>query len=111
VRQPEVRTVTQTARRPIVLDCVSWYTGDPLDIEPPFHDGDLDGGGLKLPCINRHNGAVNGLFLDWSAGRIGLKELWTLDWSEVFDPQNARTLAGGVRPEDWPKWMRGFRDY
>lgn len=101
----------EPSRRPIVVDCASWYTGDPLDTEPPCHDGDLDGGGLKLPCIDRHNGAVNGLFLDWSAGRVGLKGLWTLDWSVVFDPQNAWTRAGGVRPEDWPKWMQGFRDY
>ncbi len=62
-------------------------------------------------CINRHNGHVNGLFLDWSARKIGLKELWTLKWNLQFDTANAWTKAGVVRPEDWPEWMRRFKDY
>jgi prepilin-type N-terminal cleavage/methylation domain-containing protein/prepilin-type processing-associated H-X9-DG protein len=62
-------------------------------------------------CINRHNGHINGLFLDWSVRKIGLKELWTLKWSQEFDTAGPWTKAGGVQPEDWPKWMRGFKDY
>jgi prepilin-type N-terminal cleavage/methylation domain-containing protein/prepilin-type processing-associated H-X9-DG protein len=62
-------------------------------------------------CINRHNGYVNGLFLDWSVRKIGLKELWTLKWDQEFDTTNVWTKAGGVRSEDWPKWMRKFKDY
>lgn len=62
-------------------------------------------------CINRHNGYVNGLFLDWSVRRIGLKELWTLKWNKQFDTANKWTKAGGAQPEDWPKWMRNFKDY
>jgi prepilin-type processing-associated H-X9-DG protein len=62
-------------------------------------------------CINRHNGYVNGLFLDWSVRKIGLKELWTLKWNMRFDTAGPWTKAGGVQPEDWPQWMRGFRDY
>jgi len=62
-------------------------------------------------CINRHNGHINGLFLDWSVRKIGLKELWTLKWNLQFDTANKWTKAGGVQPEDWPEWMRGFEDY
>ena len=62
-------------------------------------------------CINRHNGHVNGLFLDWSVRKIGLKELWTLKWSKRFDTAGPWTKAGGVQPEDWPQWMRRFKDY
>ena len=62
-------------------------------------------------CINRHNGAINGLFLDWSVRKIGLKELWTLKWYLNFDTSGPWTKAGGVLPEDWPHWMRGFKDY
>lgn len=61
--------------------------------------------------INRHNGHVNGLFLDWSVRKVGLKELWTLKWHAEFDTAGRWTTAGGVKPEDWPKWMRGFKDY
>jgi prepilin-type processing-associated H-X9-DG protein len=43
------------------------------------------GDGFNNSCINRHDGGVNGLFLDWSAHRIGLKELWTLKWCAKYD--------------------------
>jgi prepilin-type processing-associated H-X9-DG protein len=62
-------------------------------------------------CINRHNGAVNCLFLDWSARKVGLKELWTLKWHRQFNTAGPWTKAGGVRPEDWPEWMRNFKEY
>jgi prepilin-type processing-associated H-X9-DG protein len=61
--------------------------------------------------MNRHDGAINSLFLDWSARRVGLKELWTLRWYLTCDTAGPWTKAGGVQPEDWPKWMRGFKDY
>jgi len=62
-------------------------------------------------CINRHQGAINVLFLDLSVAEIGLKGLWTLRWYLEFDTQDKWTKMGGVQPGDWPKWMRGFRDY
>jgi hypothetical protein len=62
-------------------------------------------------CINRHDGFVNGLFMDWSVRKVGLKELWTLKWQRRYNTANRWTRAGGVRPEDWPEWMRGFKDY
>jgi len=73
--------------------------------------GGFDLFGNHTSCINRHNGGVNALFLDWSVRKVGLKELWTLKWEDGFDTANAWTKAGGVQPEDWPQWMRGFRDY
>ena len=60
---------------------------------------------------NRHNGHINALFLDWSVRKVGLKELWTLKWSRQFNTAGPWTMAGGVQPEDWPQWMRGFKDY
>ena len=62
-------------------------------------------------CVNRHSGHVNGLFLDWSVRKVGLKELWTLKWYAEFNTAGEWTKAGGVKPEDWPKWMRRFKDY
>ena len=62
-------------------------------------------------CINRHNGYINGLFLDWSVRKIGLKELWTLKWDDRSETAGRWTKAGGVQPEDWPPWMRNFKDY
>jgi prepilin-type processing-associated H-X9-DG protein len=62
-------------------------------------------------CINRHDGCVNALFLDWSVRKVGLKELWTLKWHREYDTRGPWTKAGGVRPEQWPPWMRKFKDY
>jgi len=61
--------------------------------------------------INRHNGGFNGLFIDLSVRKIGLKELWTLKWHKQFNTTGPWTKAGGVQPEAWPQWMRGFKDY
>jgi prepilin-type N-terminal cleavage/methylation domain-containing protein/prepilin-type processing-associated H-X9-DG protein len=61
--------------------------------------------------INRHDGRLNCLFLDWSVRKVGLKELFTLKWSEDFNRANKWTIAGGAQQQDWPEWMRGFKDY
>ena len=64
---------------------------------------------------NRHDATINGLFLDWSVRRVGLKELWTLRWEPHFPAgliaRSPWTTTGGVQPEDWPQWMRNFKDY
>jgi len=57
------------------------------------------------------DGAVNSVFLDWSVRRVGLKELWTLNWNRTYDVNGAWTRRGGVQPDDWPQWMRGLKDY
>ncbi len=67
--------------------------------------------GISDFCINRHQGHVNALFGDASVRKTGLKELWTLKWHKQFDTSNRWTKAGGVLPEDWPVWMRRFKDY
>ena len=62
-------------------------------------------------CINRHVGFVGCSFMDYSARKVGLKELWTLKWHKSFNTSCPYTLAGGVQPSDWPEWIRPFRDY
>ena len=66
---------------------------------------------MSTVCIDRHQGGINAAFLDWSVRKVGLKELWTLKWSRTFDTAGPWTKAGGVEPEDWPQWMRKFKDY
>jgi len=62
-------------------------------------------------CINRHVGHVGCSFLDFSARKVGLKELWTLKWHKTFNTAGPYTLAGGVQAGDWPEWIRPYRDY
>jgi prepilin-type N-terminal cleavage/methylation domain-containing protein len=67
--------------------------------------------GMRNFCMNRHGVFVNGLFLDWSVRKVGLKELWTLNWHAEFNRSGPWTKAGGVKPEDWPREMRGLKDF
>ncbi|MCL5279469.1 MAG: prepilin-type N-terminal cleavage/methylation domain-containing protein [Planctomycetes bacterium] len=97
---------------PVFLDCVDFSAQAKTRDGPPLYDGHRTSpGDMKRPCINRHGGGINSLFLDWSVRKVGLKELWTLEWSRWFDPHGPWTRAGGVQPENWPAWMRTFRDY
>jgi prepilin-type N-terminal cleavage/methylation domain-containing protein/prepilin-type processing-associated H-X9-DG protein len=95
---------------PVLLDAV-FFWGAPRNYLPPPPREFITGGESNAFCINRHEGYVNGLFLDWSVRKVGLKELWTLRWSRDFDRAGRWTKAGGVKPEDWPQWMRKFKDY
>lgn len=94
---------------PVFLDC-TFYDGRPLDHDRPPRFGG-QGIGMSCFCMDRHSGNINSLFLDWSVRKVGLKELWTLKWNMQFDTANKWTKAGGAMPEDWPEWMRGFKDY
>ncbi|RPJ33142.1 MAG: type II secretion system protein [Planctomycetaceae bacterium] len=62
-------------------------------------------------CINRHRGFTSSSFLDWSVRRVGLKELYTLQWHKKFNTRGPMTIAGGVREQDWPDWIRSFKDF
>lgn len=103
---------------PLFFDC-AWldlyphYTDSPSDVE------EIPTSEMSLVCINRHNGYVNGIFMDFGTVRkVGLKELWTLKWHRYWDKDNQGnpapgpwTRAGGVQPGNWPQWMRSFKDY
>jgi prepilin-type processing-associated H-X9-DG protein len=69
------------------------------------------GSSMARCCINRHDGAVNCLFVDGSVRKVGLKELWTLKWYQSFNTAGPWTKAGGALPMDWPAWIRPFKDY
>ncbi|MBN1975419.1 MAG: type II secretion system protein [Sedimentisphaerales bacterium] len=105
--QTAVYTTKGQSNIPVFLDSASWsglfiWEGQ----KPPATEEES----INC-CINRHNGGVNSLFLDWSVRKVGLKELWKLKWNPKFDTNGPWTIAGGVKPEDWPQWMRGFKDY
>lgn len=103
------RGVTRAAV-PVMFDsCGQQAYLTPEDAPPPYDGCDRNRCGSI--CVNRHDGGVNHLFLDWSVRKVGLKELWTLNWYSWFNTRGPWTKAGGVQPEDWPQWMRRFKDY
>ncbi|UCG57899.1 MAG: hypothetical protein JSU70_00045 [Phycisphaerales bacterium] len=105
--------VENAACIPLLLGA-QWYNAWPMHVDrPPAYEGQTwrEGTDMARFCMNRHNGAVNSLFLDFSARKVGLKELWTLKWHRGYDTEGPWTKAGGVEPEDWPEWMRNFKKY
>ena len=110
----DIFSLAGTAQVPTILDTlVPWaWPQPPFDNPPPVSEPPWPGGrAYDVPCINRHNGHINALFLDWSVRKVGLKELWTLKWYREYDTAGPWTRAGGVQPQDWPPWMRNFKDY
>jgi len=106
-------TAKGASQVPLFLDCiyVDAYpmAGDrPLSSDPAGQRwntawGDWNNNAMRLFCIDRHEGTINGVFLDLSARKIGLKELWKLKWHTEFDTSGYQ----GV----WPQWMQKYRDY
>ena len=63
------------------------YEGMPWGIDHTWH--------MLRVCIDRHNGSVNSVFLDYSARKVPLKCLWKLKWHRTFD------LEGGPTEEEF----------
>jgi prepilin-type N-terminal cleavage/methylation domain-containing protein len=90
------------------------YNGVPLQTDrPPSYSGEPwnDDAQMGRFCLNRHDGFVGCLFLDYSARKVGLKELWTLKWHRKYDQAGPYTRGGGAQSADWPEWMRTLKDY
>ena len=109
------------SRSPVLSDSTTgMFRPHPLDTPPEHYEYELVhgvkrplgwGGSMASVSLDRHQGGVNMLFLDWSVRKVGVKEPWTLKWYAEFDTAGPWTKAGGVQPADWPAWMRGFKDY
>ena len=97
---------------PILSDCLHIgglcnHTDEPAGFEDSPSDA-----GISRFSIDRHRtGAINVAFMDFSARPVGLKQLWTLKWNQQFDINGPWTIGGGVALDNWPQWMRRFKDY
>ena len=103
---------------PMFMDCYFWCGWPQATNTPPDYNGwqeRSDANAMNRFCINRHNGTINAVFMDYSVRSVGLKELFTLRWHRGFNRANAWTRAGGVRPEDWSNygdgWLAKYKDY
>ncbi len=103
---------------PIMLDCALWagypthYDTPPQTMNEAATNPNVSTTNSMRPfCIPRHGEYIHGVFMDWSIRKLGLKELWTLAWNPDFNVSGPWTRAGGVQPEEWPPWMRRFKDY
>ena len=101
---------------PMLLDCA--HGGDcPLPKDtPPEYDGQIyfsqpmNVNEIRSFCINRHNEHVNGAFLDFSVRKVGLKELWTLEWHRFWE-EEIRVEGLPTEWDDPDHWMYDMKDY
>jgi len=113
------RTCNVRNANTVPIFCGSWWVDFwplPDDQPPPLLNGvpipDRPGTNeMDRCCVDRHEGGLGCLFMDWSARKVGIKELWTLKWHRSFNTAGPWTKAGGVHSTNWPKWMKDFKDY
>jgi len=100
--------IANASEVPVFGDC-SWMGGFPTVADDPaltrFH-GPIDGHEVNRWNLDRHGKAVNMLFLDWSARKVGLRELWMLKWSRQEGWGDTDIVPDPEEPSDWPEWMR-----
>jgi len=109
-RTPAVR---YAAYVPLMMDALRFNVW-PLDTDTPSPTEDEAWEAyehMRRICLNRHDGYINMVMMDWSVRKVGLKELWTLRWHRTYNTANGWTSAGGVLPGQWPDWMRKFADF
>jgi len=92
---------------PVLLPCFHGGGCPDFTDAPPAYSGEAWSSGhndeMKRFCLNRHDGFLNCLFVDWTVRKVGLKELWRLKWHRSFDIN--------YPPSIWPEWMRDFKEY
>jgi prepilin-type N-terminal cleavage/methylation domain-containing protein len=79
---------------PIMLDCMYLYHWPGATATPPQYNGDYTPPEMRWICMDRHMGFNNVCFLDFSARKVGLKELYTLKHSRSFNICEKYTICG-----------------
>jgi hypothetical protein len=106
--------VADAGKVPLLMDG-NWKDAEPepSDDPPPSREWiqamcwEPNANEMKRVCQYRHESIVNGVFLDLSGRKIGLKELWVLKWHREW-PEGTDHLP------DWEveaPWMVNFKDY
>lgn len=110
----KMTSVKQASITPLFLDC-KLVDGYPRHTDPPPSIPDEHNGwntnAMKMFCMDRHSQGINAVFVDGTARKVYLKELWTLKWHPQYNINGAWTKAGGASASHWPEWMQGFREF
>ena len=101
--------VTGHKNVPVLLDAL-YCDGFPMsaNIPPPYPDvyDNWFSNAMQIFCIDRHQGGVNAVFIDWSVRNIGIKELWRLKWHKAFDTEDEAPDWASEAP-----WMKNYKEY
>jgi prepilin-type N-terminal cleavage/methylation domain-containing protein len=94
---------------PMIFDCAGYQNASPWHRdEPPTYNGEFIEGTsydeMRYACMDRHDKHINMVFFDIHVRKVGLKELWELDWHRNWNPDHEP-------PPAWPEWMASMKDY
>lgn len=102
-----IKRVRRAGEVPLFLDSM-WRGGGPHwdgtnDIAPPSFNGDWQGAGheMKHFAIDRHSKGSNVLFVDASARKVPVKQLWELNWHVGYPVQRSKTMTAAW----WGPWL------
>jgi prepilin-type N-terminal cleavage/methylation domain-containing protein/prepilin-type processing-associated H-X9-DG protein len=93
--------VKSAAKVPLFGDCM--YDGsepDNGDSANITKGAELNNSDTSIWCIDRHNGGINMSFMDGSIRKVGLRELWKLQWHRTYNTR--------ITPTDWSAWLRTY---
>jgi len=104
-------TVKGAAIIPVLLDhqwvdCWPEPTDDPPGFNGQPWPDDYGTSQMGRFTVDRHNGYLNYVFLDWSVRKVGLKESWKLKWHRLYS-------LNEPLPTEWDStdhWMYKFKD-
>ena len=93
------------ADAPLFSDCV-WSGASPTPGDaPPTYPGQCGVyTGMPSFCIPRHSGRspLDMAFVDGSASPAGLRQLWQMPWSKIYDPAKVNPLV------NLTSWLKGY---
>ena len=103
-KSPNVKGASEI---PMFMDSVFWCGWPENNDRPPSFEeehwsGDEDS--MHRFCIDRHNQAINSVYLDYSVKKIWLKSLWRQKWSKGFRVNDFLPMWESEAP-----WMAHFK--
>ncbi|HUW19024.1 MAG TPA: prepilin-type N-terminal cleavage/methylation domain-containing protein [Sedimentisphaerales bacterium] len=109
----DVLAAKGAAQVPLFLDSGGGGGSSCENDKPPEYDGQLyyhkpmNINEIRSFCINRHNGYINAVFLDFHVSRVSLKGLWMVKWCRYWN----YGIEAFPLPTDWDNpnhWMYGM---
>jgi prepilin-type processing-associated H-X9-DG protein len=88
------------------VDCWPDHTNGPPDYDGQPWPGEYGTSQMGRFTVNRHDGYLNYLFLDWSVRKVGLKHSWRQKWHRLYD----LTYSLPSEFTDPTHWMYKFDD-
>ncbi len=87
--------VKHSADVPLMADAM-WDGTEPTYDDAPPPALCVQNSNMSVFCMPRHNSRLNMLFMDKSVRKVGLRQLWSLNWHTEWKTMD----------QDWPQWMK-----